>query len=84
MFSPVLASRPPQFGAVAGTLPRQKIITSPSLIGTEIQLKFIIPTGEYRLVAHLDILLEELYRHLECLLKKRKSASSCCRVRWIS
>jgi hypothetical protein len=45
MFSPALVSRPPQFGAVAGTLPRQKIITSPSLIGTEIQLKFIIPTG---------------------------------------
>jgi hypothetical protein len=32
--------------------------------------------------AHLDILLEALYRPLECLLKNNASASSCCKGRW--
>jgi PadR family transcriptional regulator PadR len=30
------------------------------------------PSESYAVVAHLDILLEALYRHLECLLKNRK------------
>lgn len=30
--------------------------------------------------AHLDILLEALHRHLECLLRDRKSASGCYRT----
>ena len=34
-------------------------------------------------VAHLDILGEALYHHLECLLKSRRTASRCCKARWI-
>jgi Phage integrase family len=41
------------------------------------------PSESYAVVAHLDILMEALYRHLECLLKNRKNASSCCKARWI-
>jgi hypothetical protein len=33
--------------------------------------------------AHLDILLEAPYSHLECLLKNRKSAPRCYKARWI-
>jgi len=37
---------------------------------------------EQFLLAHLDILLEALYLHLECLPKNNASASSCCRGPW--
>jgi len=41
-------------------------------------------TFEARCVrARLDILLEAVYRHLECLLKKSARASNCCKERWI-
>ncbi len=40
-------------------------------------------TFEARCVrARLDILLEAVYRHLECLLKKSARASNCCKGRW--
>ena len=39
--------------------------------------------GQLLAPAHLDILLEALYPHLECLLKSRKNASSFCKVPWI-
>jgi hypothetical protein len=36
------------------------------------------------LPAHLDILPEENYIHLECLLKSNESESNCFRAHWIS
>ncbi len=33
-------------------------------------------------LGHLDILGEVAYFHLECLLKNRQIASSCCRALW--
>jgi hypothetical protein len=33
-------------------------------------------------LAHLDILLEAMYSHLECLPKNNENASSCCKARW--
>ena len=38
--------------------------------------------GAYRVVAHIDILLEAIYSPLECLPKNKKSALSCCKVPW--
>jgi hypothetical protein len=32
--------------------------------------------------AHIDILPGARYGHLECLLKNRKNALSCCRAPW--
>jgi len=32
--------------------------------------------------AHLDILLEAQYPHLECLPQNRKKVSNCCRAHW--
>jgi hypothetical protein len=47
----------------------------------------LLPNGQpfesYAVVARLDILMEALYRHLECLLKNRKNESSYCKARWI-
>jgi len=34
-------------------------------------------------VAPLDILVEALYRRLECLLKNKENASGYCKARWI-
>jgi hypothetical protein len=39
-------------------------------------------TLTYVEIFHLDILLEALYPHLECLLKNNANASNCCRGRW--
>jgi hypothetical protein len=36
-------------------------------------------TSRPQKLVHLDILLEEPYFHLECLLKKNANASNCCK-----
>jgi hypothetical protein len=41
------------------------------------------PSESSTVVAHLDILGEALYCHLECLPKNRENASGCCKARWI-
>jgi len=33
-------------------------------------------------LAYLDILLEQRYAYLECLLKNRMNGSNCCRALW--
>jgi len=38
--------------------------------------------GSFAPIAPLDILLKRVYVHLECLLKKSASVSSCCKGRW--
>jgi len=42
------------------------------------------PPSSLTLVAHLDILPEEPYRHLECLLEPIAPGWSCCKERSIS
>jgi hypothetical protein len=42
------------------------------------------PVNTRAQLLHLDILLEALYPHLECLLKNNASVSSCYRAPWTS